>query len=194
MNDRCFSSFVGWLLVGFLSSGFGQTIPAPEIVVSVPLAGEHQSAAVTTDGGYVYARALFNPESDSLDYWFIQFDSNGKKVGEHFFGGREDETLYGVIGCPDGGFLLAGLTGRGAEVAGNFIYHNGDVVSDYWLVKVDARGNPEWERTLGGPPGKHGPPRSSRPEMADISWPDPPIPRRGATRLLPIMERWTGGW
>jgi hypothetical protein len=59
--------------------------------------------------------------------------------------------LYGVVRCPDGGFLLAGLTGRGAEVAGNFINRNSEVISDYWLVKVDVRGSQEWEKILGGP-------------------------------------------
>ncbi|NJB71593.1 hypothetical protein GGR42_002055 [Saonia flava] len=62
------------------------------------------------------------------------------------FGGSGDETAHAIIPTTDGGFAVFGFT--------NSI--NGDItdktlaVNDYWLVKLDAEGNLQWNKTYGG--------------------------------------------
>ncbi len=64
------------------------------------------------------------------------------------FGGSGYEIGYHLIAAPGGGYLVVGSTtsfGSGG--------------SDIWLIKTDADGNEEWQRTIGGPEdevGLHG--------------------------------------
>src|SRR6185295_12690926 len=45
----------------------------------------------------------------------------------------------------DGGFIIAGYTNSSdGDVSGN---HGGE---DYWIVKLDASGNVQWQKCLGG--------------------------------------------
>lgn len=54
-------------------------------------------------------------------------------------GGESDDLAYSVIQTADGGLLLAGIT---------FSYGEGG--SDSWLIKTNATGQVEWNRTVGG--------------------------------------------
>lgn len=57
------------------------------------------------------------------------------------FGGPEDEMLHSLVETSDGGYALAGTTYSFDDVEGE---------SDFWLVKTDADGNVQWNRTYGG--------------------------------------------
>jgi hypothetical protein len=48
---------------------------------------------------------------------------------------------------PDGGYLLAGTAGFG--ISGNKT-NAGFGAADYWVVKVDANGNKQWDKSYGG--------------------------------------------
>src|SRR5205814_640030 len=55
-----------------------------------------------------------------------------------------DEASY-IQQTTDGGFIIAGESySNDGDVSGNHGY------SDYWIVKTDALGNIEWQKTLGG--------------------------------------------
>jgi hypothetical protein len=60
-------------------------------------------------------------------------------VWSNTFGGVGDEWAFSVIQTGDGGFAFAGYTT--ASGAGK---------ADFWLVKTDAFGNQQWNRTFGG--------------------------------------------
>jgi len=61
------------------------------------------------------------------------------------FGGPSDDFARSVQQTSDGGYILAGSTE--SYGAGEF---------DFWLVKVDSNGNPQWDKTFGGTDGEDG--------------------------------------
>ncbi len=62
------------------------------------------------------------------------------------FGGSGEETPRKIIGTTDGGFAVLGFTN---SIDGDLDFKN-LAVDDYWLLKFDAAGNLEWNRTYGG--------------------------------------------
>lgn len=94
---------------------------------------------LTADGGL-----LVTGSSDSFsepgDAWVLRTDGNGQVLWQKRYGGPGDESLFDAIQTPEGGFLAVGATdsfGAGKE--------------DMWVVKLDAEGNIEWQKTYGGP-------------------------------------------
>lgn len=71
-------------------------------------------------------------------------------------GGSDEEDGYYAIPTSDGGCIACGIsTSNDGDVSGNHLYY--DSVSgnwftnlDTWVVKTDALGNIEWQRSLGG--------------------------------------------
>lgn len=60
-------------------------------------------------------------------------------LGQWSYGGIKYDCGTGIVNTSDGGYALAGLT-----------YSQGSGESDLWLVKVDASGNMQWNKTFGG--------------------------------------------
>jgi len=64
---------------------------------------------------------------------------------EKLYGGSGDDEATSIQQTRDGGYIIAGYSNSlYGEVTGN---HGG---YDYWVVKIDAGGNLEWEKSLGG--------------------------------------------
>src|SRR6185295_6310511 len=64
---------------------------------------------------------------------------------EKCFGGSEFEKAWSIQQTQDGGYIFAGLaSSTDGDVTGN----HGEV--DYWIVKIDANGNIEWQKCYGG--------------------------------------------
>jgi len=62
-----------------------------------------------------------------------------EEAWNHTFGGADRDFAYSVQQTSDGGYILAGGTesyGAGSD--------------DFWLVKTDANGNEQWNKTFGG--------------------------------------------
>jgi hypothetical protein len=67
------------------------------------------------------------------------------------YGGERNEIAYDAVECTDGGFIVVGSTNsknsfdvkdsQGFDGAGG---------SDFWVIKVSAKGNLEWSKTFGG--------------------------------------------
>ena len=117
------------------------------------LAGVQQTA----DGGYILGGQSDSGASGdksqagqgSLDYWLVKLDAAGAKVWDRSLGGISNDILNGVQQTTDGGYILGGFSYSG--VSGDKsqpTFGSGDY--DYWVVKVDATGTKQWDRTLGG--------------------------------------------
>jgi len=66
---------------------------------------------------------------------------------EKSYGGKHAEFLYDAIATPDYGFILAGssISGKNGNKEDN---NKGDL--DYWLWKMDEKGNLDWQKSFGG--------------------------------------------
>ena len=65
---------------------------------------------------------------------------------QHSYGSTHDDHAWSVQQSNDGGYIMAGdVRGNSGNVSG---YHGGDF--DAWVVKLDAQGNLDWQRSLGG--------------------------------------------
>jgi hypothetical protein len=91
-----------------------------------------RSLVVASDGGYAIAG------STNLDFWLVKTDEHGNVEWNKTYGGTHGDTAHSLVATSDGGYAIAGtLTSE-------------DVVQfDAWLVKVDAYGNMEWNKTYG---------------------------------------------
>jgi FlaG/FlaF family flagellin (archaellin) len=92
----------------------------------------------TFDGGYILAGITVSVET-SEDVWLVKADASGTMEWNRTYGGPELDGAYSLVATSDGGCAFAGYT---------YSFGAGD--ADFWLVKMDASGNVEWNRTYGG--------------------------------------------
>jgi hypothetical protein len=100
------------------------------------LSSIRQNAA---DGGYVVAGETKSFGAGQNDILVLKLDGTGAVEWQKTFGGAEDDFANVVMNTADGGYLVAGETessGAGHE--------------DMLLIKLDAGGNIEWQKTYGG--------------------------------------------
>ena len=110
-----------------------------------------QSVQQTSDGGYVVSGWTESIDGDvtknngGADYWIIKLDSTGNLQWEKSYGGSDNERSTAVQQTLDGGYIATGLSySNDGDVGGN----NGS--DDFWVVKLDAAGDLEWEENYGG--------------------------------------------
>lgn len=65
-------------------------------------------------------------------------------------GGSDGDQVYSIIATSDGGYLVGGSSA--SNISGDKTENSkGDF--DYWLVKLNANGQKEWDKTIGGSGG-----------------------------------------
>ena len=93
----------------------------------------------TLDGGYILAGRTYNHNAGRSGLWLIKTYSNGSEQWNRTLGGI-DVFVKAVLESSDGGFIIAGETGS----------YYGDNPIGILLVKADANGYEEWNRTFTG--------------------------------------------
>lgn len=92
--------------------------------------------------------------SGTQDIWVVKLSPQGTLLWQRTYGGSGGENAIPRIReTPDGGLLLHGLT---SSVDGDVTDLNGPGAQDHWIVKLDAAGDIEWNRTLGGSEAEYG--------------------------------------
>ncbi|MCF6342376.1 MAG: T9SS type A sorting domain-containing protein, partial [Bacteroidales bacterium] len=105
----------------------------------------------TTDGGSILVGYSSSSDGDISenkgwdDCWVLKLDENGSIQWERSLGGTSRDLGNNILQTDDKGYLIAATTkSTDGDVSEN---HGG---TDFWLLKTDAEGNIEWERTYGG--------------------------------------------
>ncbi len=103
--------------------------------------GYDWAAAVhqTTDG-YILTGGTDSYGAGSDDAWLIKTDSNGYQQWNRTFGGAGSDWAESMEPTSEGGYILAGLTPS----------LNLNTWNDALLIKTDANGNLQWNKTFGG--------------------------------------------
>jgi hypothetical protein len=101
---------------------------------------EAWSVNQSTDGGFIIVG-----ETDH-DIWLIKLDGNGREEWNKTFGGLKIDRGYSVQQTMDGGFAFAGWTKS----------YTTTVYGDFWLVKTNAKGDEQWNKTYGWKKGDYG--------------------------------------
>jgi hypothetical protein len=105
----------------------------------------------TSDGGYV-ATGYSNSNNGDIainrgyrDLFVARLSATGNLLWMKTYGGSGWDEGTGIQQCTDGGFIVCGSTNSSN---GNVSFNHGS--DDYWLIKLYADGNVEWEKTYGG--------------------------------------------
>ena len=94
----------------------------------------------TSDGGYAIAGLTYSFGAGLSDVYVVKLDSNGNLQWAKTIGGPHHEEGTSIIQTSDGGYAIAGTTQS---------FGAGDW--DFYVVKLDAKGNLQWTKNIGGP-------------------------------------------
>lgn len=101
---------------------------------------EMSSIAAVPGGGFIAAGITRSFGAGKADAWVHRLGPDGRKtLWTRTFGDAAWNAIQSVAPVPGGGFILAGNTR--SKTAGK---------ADVWVVRLDARGQKVWERTIGG--------------------------------------------
>jgi hypothetical protein len=103
--------------------------------------GSEDASAIapTPDGGYVVAGETWSFGAGWNDVWVLKLDGLGNVQWQKTYGGPDWDAAYAIAPTGDGGYVVAGWTdsfGTGGR--------------DVWVLKLDGRGNVQWQKTYGG--------------------------------------------
>jgi parallel beta-helix repeat protein len=108
----------------------------PEVEWTQGFGGSAASVQQTTDGGYIFAGT-----TGGNDARLVKTYANGSKEWDRTFSGVSWDAAYSVQQTTDGGYIFAGSSYIFVVETGYFL--------EAWLVKTDAGGNKQWDRTFG---------------------------------------------
>lgn len=103
------------------------------------------SVEQTRDGGFIAAGSTASHSAGDADVYLFKTDASGNQEWYQTYGGVNYDAARSVQQTQDGGFIVAGSTAS---------YGAGKM--DVYLVKTDASGNLQWQRTFGGPGNDYG--------------------------------------
>jgi len=135
------------VLLGALASVFSipKSSGAPTITWNQTYGGSDTDQAMiaiqTDDAGYLIAgrTSSFCVYPDYDNFWLVKVNASGNMQWNKTYGGIDREEAYSLVQTDDGGYVIAGFTGS---------YGAGE--DDAWLVKIDALGDVQWNKTYGG--------------------------------------------
>jgi len=102
--------------------------------------GEGIHSMIDTSAGYVLAGWTRSyGTANSADVWIVKTDGNGTLEWNQTYGGTGWDWPWSIIQTLDGGYAF--VSDQDSFGAGN---------RDWWLVKTNTSGYPEWNKTFGG--------------------------------------------
>jgi hypothetical protein len=109
----------------------------------------------TRDGGSILVGASESDISGDktqasrgvADVWIVKLDAQGRKQWDSTLGGSNYDGATSVQQTADGGYIVGAQSN--SPVSGDKTQANRGLV-DYWIIKLDAQGTKQWDRTIGG--------------------------------------------
>jgi hypothetical protein len=92
----------------------------------------------TKDGGFVVAGTTYSFGMGEYDFWVLKLNKDGGLEWQRAYGGVKSDMAQSIRQTFDGGYIVAGET-----------YSFGTGGSDWWILKLDSKGNIEWQNTYG---------------------------------------------
>lgn len=110
-----------------------------------------QAVIQTLDGGIAVIGFTNSADGDITDktllendYWVLKLDSEGVMQWNYTYGGSGDDRGQAIIQTLDGGYAIAGYSmSDDGDASNNEGFH------DNWIVKLDAGGGIQWEKSFG---------------------------------------------
>lgn len=145
-----------YLLFSFLLSLFTYS---QDILWEKSYGGQHSDylfdAQPTADYGFILAGSSLSNKTGNktddnhgdLDYWIWKMNEKGDLDWQKSIGGNGFDLLQSIKNTTDGGFILAGTSSSGASFQKR---DDCKGITDFWVIKLDATGQEQWQRTIGG--------------------------------------------
>ena len=105
-----------------------------------------KSIKPTSDNGCVLAGYIYPVFGKKLNsVWVSKFDSNGKKIWEKTYSGKDNRGTNDTQETEDGGYILGGcIWSYKKRVPETYQYS--------WIIKLNGKGDITWDRTFNGSP------------------------------------------
>lgn len=151
-------NFKTFCIIGFFCSSCF-TAHSQDILWEKSYGGKHSEylfdAQPTADYGFILAGSSLSNKTGNktdnnngdLDYWVWKMDEKGELDWQKSFGGSGFDLLQSIKNTRDGGFILAGTSSSNAGFQKKDTCRG---VTDYWVIKLDAKGEEQWQKTIGG--------------------------------------------
>ena len=81
------------------------------------------------------------------DIWVIKFNTNGNKIWDKSYGGDGLDEIFDIQELSDASIML-GCNSKSDISFDKTTENFGDY--DFWIIKIDAKGNKLWDKTFGG--------------------------------------------
>lgn len=109
----------------------------------------------TTDGNYVVAGTSQSSNTGDktevtrggADLWIVKLDISGNIIWQKTIGGSGFDILTKIMPTDDNGFIVANSST--SSISGEKT-ENSYGAGDYWILKLDANGTIQWQKTIGG--------------------------------------------
>ncbi|MEN1783669.1 MAG: hypothetical protein AAGF77_00895 [Bacteroidota bacterium] len=110
-----------------------------------------EDVVATDDGGYAIVGSTFSTDvqvtqnNGQSDVWLVKISNSGELLWQKSFGGSAFEAAHSIRTTQDNGFLICGnAKSSDGDTTANF----GE--NDIWVIKTDAQGQLQWQKSLGG--------------------------------------------
>jgi hypothetical protein len=109
------------------------------------------SIKISTDGGYILAGQTQSNNGNvsgnhgASDFWIVKISNTGVLQWQKALGGSQVDIANSIENTNDGGYIVAGKSdSNNGNVTGNQGF------DDVWVVKLNATGVIQWQKTYGG--------------------------------------------
>lgn len=98
------------------------------------------SVIQTSDSGYLMSGGMYNYSTLLSDIYLVKTNEIGDTLWTRLIGTYNKDWCYNTYQTNDGGYIVSGV-----------ININGPYVYDFYLIKLDSLGIPQWSKSFGSP-------------------------------------------